>query len=71
MAVDALAADPAIKTVGLDYGADKAARLVGLIRECVEAIMPDTPDARRARKQAYFRAYYRKHREAKLDLPAR
>ena len=27
--------------------------------------MSDTPDARRARKQAYyFRAYYRKHREA-------
>jgi hypothetical protein len=44
MAVDALAADPAIKTIDLDYEADKAARLVALIRECVEAIIPD--DAR-------------------------
>lgn len=44
MAVDALAADPAIKSIDLDYEADKAARLVALIRECVEAIIPD--DAR-------------------------
>jgi hypothetical protein len=40
--VGSLAWAPEIKAVGRDYEADRAARLVALIRECVETLVPDT-----------------------------
>jgi len=39
--VGSLAWAPEIKAVGRDYEADRAARIVALIRECVEALVPD------------------------------
>ena len=39
--VGSLAWAPEIKAIGRDYEADRAARLVALIRACVQAIMPD------------------------------
>ena len=42
--VGSLAWAPETKAIGRDYEADRAARLVALIRACIEAIVPD--DAR-------------------------